>query len=196
MKDALIGRTIAERYRLLSRLGAGRTATVYLARHVVIEHLCAVKLVHPAFAHRTAHRERFLREAQAVTRIHHPNIVEISDYGESSGLVYLVMEYVPGEPLRKVLARGPIGWRRAAQIGLQIASALGRAHQAGVIHRNLEPASILIVPESDERDLAKLTDFGVAKLADAATLTTEGFAPGTPGYIAPELTRPSEVDAR
>src|SRR4029079_16806483 len=88
------------------------------------------------------------------------------------------------------------GWQRAAHIGLQIASARGRAHEAGVIHRNLEPASILIVPESDHRDLAKLTDFGVAKLADAATLTTEGFAPGTPGYIAPELVRPSEVDAR
>src|SRR5437870_4703281 len=140
MDDPLLGRTIAQRYRLISQLGAGRVSSVYLARHVLIERLSAIKLVGAALGSDPAYRERFLREARAVNRINHPNIVEISDYGEADGLVYLVMEYVPGEALSRVLERGPIGFRRAANLGLQIASALGRAHQMSVIHRDLKPA--------------------------------------------------------
>jgi len=170
-KDPLLGRTIAQRYRLISRLGAGSVAAVYLARHVLIDRLGAIKIVHPEVASDPVWRERFLREARAVNRINHPNIVEITDLGEADGLLYLVMEYVPGESLKQTLERGPLGWRRAAAMGMALATALGRAHQMGVVHRGLDPSNILVVPQRDGGDIVKLTDFGVAKLSDAAPLT-------------------------
>src|SRR5579883_798236 len=132
--DPLLGRTLAARYRLVRRVGSGGMALVYLARHVMIERLSAIKVLRHDLGMSASHRERFLREARAVNRINHPNIVEITDLGESDGLVFLVMEYVPGESLKQILERGPIGWRRAAAIGFQVASALGRAHQMGVVH--------------------------------------------------------------
>jgi tRNA A-37 threonylcarbamoyl transferase component Bud32 len=169
--DPLLGRTIAQRYRLIARLGAGSMASVYLARHVIIDRLGAIKVVHPELARDPVWRERFLREARAVNRINHPNIVEITDLGEADGLLFLVMEYVPGESLKQTLERGPLGWRRAAAIGLQVALALGRAHQMGVVHRGLDPSNVILVARRDGGDLVKLTDFGVAQLADAAPLT-------------------------
>ncbi len=177
---------MAQRYRLISQLGAGAMSTVYLARHVVIERLCAIKVFRPDGGPTPALRERFLREARAVNRIHHPNIVEITDYGEADDLVYLVMEYVPGEALSRVLAKGPLGWRTAARIGVQIASALERAHEMGVIHRDLKPANVLVLPKKDGDYVVKLTDFGVAKIADEPRLTETSGLVGTPGYMAPE----------
>ena len=196
VNDPRIGRTIAQRYRLISQLGSGRLASVYLARHVLIERLSAIKIVHPELAGDPIARDRFLREARAVNRINHPAIVEISDYGESDGLVYLVMEYVPGEPLTRSLAQGPIGWRRAANLGLQIASALGRAHEMGVLHRDLRPANILVVPRRDGDERIKLTDFGGAKLRDAGATTTPTTRLGTSGYSAPEYRYLGAADAR
>src|SRR5262249_11565242 len=151
MTASLIGRVVAERYRLIAPLGEGGMATVFLGRHLLIGRLSAIKLLRPELAASDAHRDRFLREARAANRVHHPNIVEILDYGETDGLVYLVMEYVPGEPLHRLLERGPLGWRRAAYVGMQIASALGRAHQMDVIHRDLKPANILDIVQRGER---------------------------------------------
>jgi eukaryotic-like serine/threonine-protein kinase len=185
MRD-LVGVLIAQRYRLISRLGSGGMGDVYLARHVLIERLGAIKLLRPTLGQDEAARDRFLREARAVNRLNHRNIVEITDYGESDGLVYLVMEYVPGEPLSRHLERGPLGWRRAAKIGLQVASALGRAHEMDVIHRDLKPANLLLVARRGGEDLVKLTDFGMAKLTDVASITSSTVALGTPGYVAPE----------
>jgi serine/threonine-protein kinase len=196
VKDPRIGTTIAQRYRLISHLGSGRLASVYLARHVLIERLSAIKIMHPELAGDPIARGRFLREARAVNRINHPVIVEISDYGESDGLVYLVMEYVPGEPLTQRLAAGPVGWRRAANIGLQIASALGRAHEMGVLHRDLRPANILVVPRRDGDERIKLTDFGGATLRGAGATTTPTMDPGASGYSAPEYRYEGRADAR
>jgi eukaryotic-like serine/threonine-protein kinase len=198
-KDPLLGRTIALRYRLISRLGAGSVASVYLARHVLIERLGAIKIVHPELARDPVWRERFLREARAVNRINHPNIVEITDLGEADGLLFLVMEYVPGESLKQILERGPLGWRQAAALGVQIASALGRAHQMGVVHRGLDPSNVLVVSRRDGGDLVKLIDFGVAKLADAAPLTLRASAVTlSGGTVVPHIdfTGLSELDAR
>jgi serine/threonine-protein kinase len=195
-EDPDLGRLIAQRYRLIARLGAGGMATVYLARHVLIERLSALKVLSPELADEPVHRDRFLREARAVNRINHPNIVEITDYGEERGLVYLVMEYVPGEALSRVLTRGPLGWWRAAHVGLQIAAALGRAHEMGVIHRDLKPANVLLVPRRDGGDRVKLTDFGVAKMVDSRTITSSAVAMGTPGYVAPEYGAFGQLDAR
>ena len=196
MKDPLLGRTIAHRYRLISQLGSGRFASVYLARHVLIERLSAIKIVHAELAGDPVARDRFVREARAVNRINHPSIVEISDYGEADGFVYLVMEYVPGEPLTQSLARGPLGWRRAANIGLQIASALGRAHEMGVIHRDLRPANILVVQRRDGDERIKLTDFGGAKIPEASADAGATLHLGVPGYSAPEYRFSGHSDAR
>src|SRR5271154_3759273 len=143
-KDPLLGRTIAQRYRLIARLGAGSAASVYLARHVLIDRLSAIKIVHPEIASDPIWRERFLREARAVNRINHPNIVEITDLGESDGLVFLVMEYVEGESLLATLRRGRFPWPRAARVAAQIGAALARAHQLGVIPRDLKPENVLV----------------------------------------------------
>lgn len=196
MKDPLLGRTIAHRYRLISQLGSGRFASVYLARHVLIERLSAIKIVHAELASDPVARDRFVREARAVNRINHPSIVEINDYGEADGFVYLVMEYVPGEPLTQSLARGPVGWRRAANIGLQIASALGRAHEMGVIHGDLRPANILVVQRRDGDERIKLTDFGGAKIPEASPDAGATLHFGVPGYSAPEYRFSGHSDAR
>jgi serine/threonine-protein kinase len=183
--DGLLGRTLAARYRLVRRLGSGGMSIVYLARHVMIERRSAIKILRQDLGINPAHRERFLREARAVNRINHPNIVQITDFGEDGGLVFLVMEYFDGEPLSAALETGPFGSARASRIAVQIASALARAHQLGVIHRDLKPDNVLLRTR-DIDEIVKLTDFGIAKLIDAPSITFGEQRFGTPGYIAPE----------
>jgi serine/threonine protein kinase len=183
--DPLVGRTLAARYRLVKRIGTGGMGVVYLARHVMIERLSAIKILRQDLGLSPAHRERFLREARAVNRINHPNIVEINDFGEDAGLVYLVMEYVEGQSLHDTLASGRLAWARGARIAMQIASALGRAHQLGIVHRDLKPENVLLANRAGE-DFVKLGDFGIAKILDAPALTLNEQRFGTPGYIAPE----------
>jgi len=183
--DPLIGRTLAARYRLVRGLGTGGMALVYLARHVMIDRRSAIKILRQDLAMNPVHRERFLREARAVNRINHPNIVEITDFGEDGGLVFLVMEYVEGQSLLEPVEGGPMPCKRSVRIALQIASALARVHEQGVIHRDLKPDNVLLcVRDGDE--LVKLTDFGIAKIVDAPALTFSEQRFGTPGYIAPE----------
>jgi serine/threonine-protein kinase len=220
--DPYLGRTIAARYRLIRRLGVGGMATVYLARHVMIDRLSAIKILRQDLSLNPAHRERFLREARAVNRINHRNIVEITDFGEVDGVAYLVMEYVDGQTLHDELGSGAFPWGRAVRVALQIAAALGRAHQMGVVHRDLKPENILLVrggtdqdwnspnleghakqtdsaslPPGDRwGDVVKLTDFGIAKIIDAPALTFSEHLFGTPGYIAPECIEGLGVDRR
>jgi serine/threonine-protein kinase len=183
--DPLLGRTLAGRYRLVRRLGSGGMSVVYLARHVMIERRSALKILRQDLGINPAHRERFLREARAVNRINHPNIVQITDFGEDGGLVFLVMEYFDGEALNAALDAGPFGCARATRIAVQIASALARAHQLGVVHRDLKPENVLLRTR-DIDEIVKLTDFGIAKLLDAPAITFGEQRFGTPGYIAPE----------
>jgi tRNA A-37 threonylcarbamoyl transferase component Bud32 len=193
----LIGRVIDRRYRLIARLGAGDMAEVFLARHVLIERLSAVKVFREPIEARV--RDRFLREARAANRVNHPNVVEILDYGEEDGLVYLVQEYVPGESLAKLLeaelGQG-IGWARAASIGLALASALGRAHQMKVVHRDLKPSNVIVMPRREGGDTVKLTDFGMAKLLDVAATTSTGPSLASSPYAAPEVAVLGSFDAR
>jgi serine/threonine protein kinase len=207
-KDRFLGRTIAARYRLIRRLGAGGMSVVYLARHELIARLSAIKILRPELSLIAEHRERFLREARAVNRINHENIVEITDVGESDGIAYLVMEFIEGDSLLAAIQRGRLPWPRAARIGMQVASALARAHQMGVIHRDLKPENILLVRnaprdtrrgghEADtESELVKLTDFGIAKLTGEPSLTLNEQLFGTPGYIAPEYVGGVGIDGR
>jgi len=194
-EDPLVGRTLSARYRLVKRIGTGGMALVYLARHVMIDRLSAIKILRRDLGMSASHRERFLREARAVNRINHPNIVEITDLGESDGLVFLVMEYVDGESLLTALRRGRFAWTRAARVAAQIGSALARAHDLGVIHRDLKPENVLLTPRNGE-DFVKLTDFGIAKILDAPAITFTEQRFGTPGYIAPEYAEGLPASAR
>ncbi|MBI2396153.1 MAG: serine/threonine protein kinase [Deltaproteobacteria bacterium] len=215
--DPLLGRTLAGRYRLIARLGTGGMSSVYLARHVLIERLSAIKVLDESLldeevppsgteTRESPYREHFLREARAVNRINHANIVEISDYGEATvtleggarrQVVYLVMEYVPGESLQKLMARGPIPAARLLPIASQVTAALARAHQTGVIHRDIKPENILLVARKGGGDLVKLTDFGVAKVTQLGKGGGVDQVLGTPGYIAPEyLVGETSIDGR
>ncbi len=199
--DPLLGRTISSRYRLTKKLGTGGMAVVYLARHVMIDRLNAIKILRRDLSLDPNQRERFLREARAVNRINHPNIVEITDFGEFEGTAYLVMEYAPAESLLAALKPGPFPWDRVVRIGEQIAAALARAHEAGVIHRDLKPENVLLldpVPGAAPNlgDRVKLTDFGIAKIVDAPALTFSEQMFGTPGYIAPEYVEGTKPDGR
>ena len=197
VRDALLGKTVAGRYRLISRLGSGGMSNVYLARHVLIDRLVAVKTLRRDLSRDPIQRDRFIREARAVNRINHDNIVEITDFGETDdGLVYLVMEYVPGEPLLDALADAPFTPARALHVAEQIGSALGRAHQMGVVHRDLKPENVLLVPTRDPEDEVKILDFGIAKIMDAPSLTGSQQIFGTPGYIAPEYIQSTAIDGR
>jgi eukaryotic-like serine/threonine-protein kinase len=193
--DPFLGRTLAARYRLVRRVGGGGMAVVYLARHVMIERLSAIKILRQDLGMNASQRERFLREARAVNRINHPNIIEITDFGEDGGLVFLVMEYVEGESLLSALKKGAFEWPRAARVATEIASALGRAHELGVIHRDLKPENVLLVPRADGESV-KLTDFGIAKIVDAPALTFNDQRFGTPGYIPPESVEGAPATAR
>lgn len=206
--DRFLGRTIAARYRLIRKLGHGGMSVVYLARHELIDRLSAIKILRPELSSLTEHRERFLREARAVNRINHENIVEISDVGESDGIAYLVMEYVEGESLLAWIQRGRVPWDRACLVGMQVAGALARAHQTGVIHRDLKPENILLTakdtagraessPQLENGGLVvKLTDFGIAKVMSEPSLTLNEQLFGTPGYIAPEYVAGLGIDGR
>jgi len=193
--DPLLGRTIAGRFRLIKRLGAGGMSSVYLARHAMIDRLNAIKILRPELSLNPSHRERFLREARAVNRINHRNIVEITDFGDTDNLAYLVMEYIEGDSLITSMRAGRFPWRRTAHIAAQVASALGRAHQMGIIHRDLKPENILLA-KGEPPDTVKLTDFGIAKILDAPTLTFHEQMFGTPGYIAPEYLEGLTPDGR
>ncbi|MEZ4326724.1 MAG: protein kinase [Polyangiales bacterium] len=195
--DPNLGKTVGGRYRLISRLGSGGMSTVYLARHVLIERLVAVKTLRRDLARESMQRDRFLREARAVNRVNHENIVEITDFGETEdGLVFLVMEYVPGDSLLSAMANGPMSAPQVLDLALQVGSALARAHQMGVVHRDLKPENILLVPRKGAFPHVKLLDFGIAKIMDAPSLTGSQQIFGTPGYIAPEYIKGNELDGR
>jgi serine/threonine-protein kinase len=172
-------------------------SSVYLARHVLIDRLMAIKTLRRDLATDPVQRDRFIREARAVNRINHENIVEITDFGETDdGLVYLVMEYVPGESLLRVMAAGPMPSIRALHIARQSASALGRAHEMGVVHRDLKPENMLLLARHGRPDFVKILDFGIAKILDAPSLTGSQQIFGTPGYIAPEYIQSTNIDGR
>ncbi len=188
--DPLIGQIVAERYQVLSVLGRGGMATVYLARHVMTDRLSALKVLRDTSAPEAV-RARFFREAHALGRIDHPHVVGITDFGEWSGLVFLVMDYVQGAPLSGSLA---MPWQRVAHLGRQLAAALGRIHQLGIVHRDVKPANVMLTRRG-ESEHAMLTDFGIADVHGAAPLTLTSQIVGTPGYIAPECLQGRDADA-
>ncbi len=200
--DALAGLVIADRYRLGRKLGSGGVGEVYLAEHLRIGRPCAIKLLKADLRTDPEAVGRFVREATNASRINHPHVTQIYDFGEAEGgLVYLAMEYVRGEPLARLLVReGPLGARRVASIILQIASALDAAHALGIVHCDLKPENVIVRPSTVDEGLddVKIVDFGLSKVFGDLTqqVTDTGCFVGTPHYMAPEQLVPATVDWR
>jgi eukaryotic-like serine/threonine-protein kinase len=197
MQDARIGSTLAGRYLIESVLGEGGMATVYAAKHLLVERTCAIKIMSPLLARDSVVRERFRREAKSAQRLAHPNIIEIFDQGETDdGTSYIVMERLDGSSLAEVIAQGAIPVGRAVGMMIQICRGIARAHDLDVIHRDLKPENIFICRRtgavvkgeagSDAGDLVKLLDFGIARSLGDSRLTGAGELFGTPQYMAPE----------
>ncbi|MFW5921277.1 MAG: protein kinase domain-containing protein, partial [Polyangiales bacterium] len=199
--DPLIGRIISDRYKIESLLGRGGMGVVYKAEHVHIGKLMAVKLLHGEMSRDKDTLKRFRREAEAASKLSHPNSVQIFDFGRSEGLMYLVMEYVEGPDLGQVLQKdGPMSFARAARICAQVCASVGEAHGQGIVHRDLKPENVMIQQSSGQPDFVKVLDFGLAKLREEGkahiTVTRQGHIVGTPYYMSPEQIRGDEVDAR
>src|SRR5215813_1996799 len=192
--DPYLGKTVAGRYRLEARLGEGGMGVVYRARHVLIDRVVALKLIRPDLRGETHLRAWMLREARAANRVDHAHIIDIHDIGETEdGELYLVMEYLVGSPLSGELARGPVPIQRAVDILEQMCAALARAHDLGVVHRDLKSDNILLTQRGGRKDFVKILDFGLAAIARDPRLAPKGAVFGTPEYMSPEQARGEEA---
>ncbi|MFD0440447.1 Stk1 family PASTA domain-containing Ser/Thr kinase [Streptomyces chartreusis] len=193
LQDPLVGQVLDGRYRVDARIAVGGMATVYRALDTRLDRVLALKVMHPALAVDGAFVERFIREAKSVARLAHPNVVQVFDQGTDGSYVYLAMEYVAGCTLRDVLRdRGALQPRAALDILEPVLAALGAAHRAGFVHRDMKPENVLI--GDDGR--VKVADFGLVRSVDTVTSTT-GAVLGTVSYLAPEqIEQPGTADAR
>lgn len=177
-----------DHYRLLSRLGAGGMGTVFAVEHVVLERRYALKVLHRDTVSGEQSSERFLREARAAARLHHPNIVDVFDFGYlPDGRPYFVMELLDGEAVAQLVARGALSPQRAIEIAMQLGDALATAHDGGVIHADVSANNVIL---AGPHHAVKLVDFGLSELKDARDRFTDSdFVVGTPSYVAPETLR-------
>ncbi|MGO9788797.1 MAG: protein kinase domain-containing protein [Solirubrobacteraceae bacterium] len=184
-------------FEIEAELGRGEMGIVYRVRRRLLDRVEALKVIAPKYTEDPDYAERFLREATHAALAHHPNVVTVYDAGERGGRLYVAMEYVDGEDLRKrIAASGPLPPSTAAEITRQIAGALDGAHAAGLVHRDVKPANILLA-ERHGVEHAYLADFGVSRRVLAANdLTQPGSFVGAPAYAAPEQHRGQAVDAR
>ncbi len=195
--DPMLGRVIAGRYRLEARIGEGGMGVVYRARHVLIDRVVAVKLIRPDLRGETHLRAWMLREARAANRVDHAHIIDIHDIGETEeSELYLVMEYLVGTSLSSELARGGMPLARSVDILEQMCAALARAHDLGVVHRDLKSDNILLTTRGGRKDFVKILDFGLAHLAMDPRLAPKGAVFGTPEYMSPEQARGEEATAQ
>ncbi|MDQ0786466.1 Stk1 family PASTA domain-containing Ser/Thr kinase [Streptomyces sp. B3I8] len=192
LQDPLVGQVLDGRYRVDARIAAGGMATVYRALDTRLDRVLALKVMHPTLAADGSFVERFIREAKSVARLAHPNVVQVFDQGTDGSYVYLAMEYVAGCTLRDVLReRGALHPRAALDILEPVLAALGAAHRAGFVHRDMKPENVLI--GDDGR--VKVADFGLVRAVDTVTSTT-GAVLGTVSYLAPEQIEHGTADPR
>ncbi|MBI3072680.1 MAG: protein kinase [Deltaproteobacteria bacterium] len=200
--DALLGRIIDGRYRVVTRIGEGGMGTVYKVEHVHIGKFMALKILRREFSASADVVRRFRREAQAASRLSNVHTVAVFDFGRSAeGALYIAMEWVEGENLLTLLSKeGPFPWRRVAKIGLQLAISLSEAHEKGIVHRDLKPENIMVVRTKEGGEFVKILDFGLAKVVEldsqGEVITAHGNIVGTPYYMAPEQIKGDDVDPR
>ena len=191
--DPLVGQVLDGRYRIESRIARGGMATVYVARDLRLDRTVAVKVMHAHLAADEGFVHRFIGEAKAAAALSNPNVVAVYDQGTDGEHVYLVMEYVRGRTLRDLLtARGRLGPREALEIMQPVLAALGAAHRAGLVHRDVKPENVLITEDGQ----AKVADFGLARAETATGMTKTGMIIGTVGYLAPEQVLSGTADVR
>ena len=198
----LVGQVVADRYHVVKKLGEGGMGQVYLAEHVKMGRRSAIKVMNPSMVHDPDAVARFNREASNASRITHPNVCAIYDFGETpDGLIYLAMEFIEGEPLTDLIEReGALPVPRAAAIFLQTADALQAAHDLGIVHRDLKPDNIMLSRRKGGGDTVKVVDFGIAKAVggDEAgqKVTKTGLVVGTPEFMSPEQLSGDTLDGR
>ncbi|MGW7071353.1 Stk1 family PASTA domain-containing Ser/Thr kinase [Streptomyces sp. NPDC054855] len=192
LQDPLVGQVLDGRYRVDGRIAVGGMATVYRAVDTRLDRVLALKVMHPTLAADVSFVERFIREAKSIARLSHPNVVGVYDQGADGAYVYLAMEYIAGCTLRDVLRdRGALQPRAALDILEPVLAALGAAHRAGFVHRDMKPENVLI--GDDGR--VKVADFGLVRAVDTVTNTT-GTVLGTVSYLAPEQIEHGTADTR
>ncbi|MFD4137700.1 serine/threonine-protein kinase [Streptomyces sp. NPDC058572] len=195
----LIGKQIAN-YLVEREIGRGGMAVVYRAKDLRLDRTVALKLLAPELARNDTFRKRFAHESRAAAAIDHPHIVPVFEAGETDGLLYIAMRYVPGQDLRALLDRqGPLSARMAGRIAAQVASALDAAHAHDLVHRDVKPGNILVAEgtDSDHPEHVYLTDFGLTKKSlSLSGITTAGEFVGTLDYVAPEQISGKPVDGR
>ena len=192
------------RYQVLRRLSDGGMGEVVLAEHVTLGKRVAIKIMRPQYRGDTETEERFILETRAAARIHHDNVVGISDFGRTAdGRMFFVMEYLEGEDLAQTLRNeGPLPWKRVVHVARHVCRGIGEAHRRGVLHRDVKPGNCIRVTRDGDPDFIKVVDFGLAKLFDSRNnrargpQTIAGVVLGTPGYRAPEIEAGQRPDAR
>jgi serine/threonine-protein kinase len=199
--DPLIGRIVAGKYHVLSRVAEGGMGCVYRAEQLPLGRVVALKTLN-ARRMEPGNQERFLLEAATCARLTHPNVVTLFDYGQvvenGEELLFMAMEFIEGRTLRRVLRdEGPLDPARATRLIRQVARGLRAAHRLGIVHRDLKPMNVMLLP-SDDGETAKVLDFGIAKVLDLGTpeLTLAGDFVGSPHYSAPEQIRNEAIDGR
>lgn len=198
--DPLIGTTLPGGYVIRELVGVGGMGRVYRAEQKTLGRTVAVKIVHPHLLGDESAAARFINEARAASRLNHPNSVGVIDFGKSGEQLYLVMEFLRGRDLARVLYdEGPLPFFRIIDVLVQVLAALGDAHALGIIHRDLKPENIVLEPKRAGGDFVKVVDFGLAKMHESvhsAGITSPGIVCGTPDYMAPEQGQGEAIDAR
>ena len=205
--DALIGRTLGDgRYQIQSLIGEGGMGRVYEARHVALEKQIAIKVLHASRQSDPELAERFHQEALAASKLDHPNVMQVTDFGEEpDGLLYIAMELLSGRSLSSLLEeQRRLSLEKTIEIVTQVCSALAVAHERGIVHRDMKPDNVVLVPKQDEEgstiETVKVCDFGLAKIMETVSggrrTSMDGTVKGTPEYMSPEQARGESVDAR
>lgn len=196
---SLVGQLVAGKFQVLELIGEGGMGQVYRALHLGLEKVVCLKVLRGQFAGDAAVMRRFQREARSASRLHHPNSIQVLDFGLDQGSMYLVMEYLQGRDLRHILAdEFPLPFSRIAHILGQVLSALAEAHAAQVVHRDLKPDNIMVEQRRDAADVVKVLDFGIAKILepDEPGITSADMVCGTPQYMSPEQAIGAAYDGR
>ncbi len=189
---ALVAGTIISHYKIISKIGAGGMGEVYLAEDTQLNRKVALKFLPPHVCYDEDCRKRFTREAKAAARLDHPNIVQVFEVGEFQGRPFFAMAHIEGKSLREVIKEGKLSINEAIEFTKQICEGLYKAHESGVIHRDIKPGNIII----DKDNKARILDFGLATVAGEEKLTKTGSTLGTIGYMSPEQIEGKKVDHR
>ncbi len=202
-KDPMLGQVLANNYEIISIIGQGGMGVVYKAKHLLMDRLVAIKMLHASAVSNSLNYKRLQQEGKATSRINHPNVITVYDFDIApTGQPYIVMDYLSGIPLSDIIKQnGYLNVERTLNIIIQACDGLSHAHKQGVVHRDLKPTNIMLIDNDDKEDIVKIVDFGVAKIVNDSSeesqrLTKVGEICGSPVYMSPEQCQGLELDKR